>query len=221
MSIRIWEERATQKKQVEDQRERILNAFKQRKVADKWGMVKAEKLFTPIPKLLGEKEAKPGEKGVEKTPVPDYTVAGEDMNFFHELPFADEEKQDEDPYEDLAPFTEDEMWVPATESQVGSDQEYEWDEIFPLPEKSSPSPEEVKPLPDPDEFGSEVRPGEKQPPQSAPSYSEATKDDKPPKYKEPRGNDSRDLSTLNKFIKNSEGKPGATIETKKITFFGI
>ena len=56
MSIRIWEDIASQKKQVENQREEILNAFKQRKVADELGVVRAEKLFQPITKLLGSQE---------------------------------------------------------------------------------------------------------------------------------------------------------------------
>ena len=250
MSIRIWENRATQKKQ--DQRERILNAFKQRKVADKWGLVKAEKLFQPITKLLwkpGEKEAKPG----VENPIPDYELDDRILDFMNELPFNqafDEEKKEEDPYENLEPFTEEEMQVPATEKKIDSyegfkewlkQHGYESDEesglksvrskwsiegpsidqdIIPLPEKSSPGPEEVKPFPDPapEELGAEVPPGEKS--QSAPSYSEATKDDPPPKYKEPRDDDSKALSTLNRFIKNSEGKPGAVIETKKSPFLG-
>ena len=219
MSIRIWEEIATQKKQVEDQREKILNAFKKRSVEDQVGMLKAEKLFKPITKLLG----KPRQ---DEKPVPDYDLDDQTRNFKNELPFGEgdyeEVKPDEDPYSDLKPFEKEEMMVPESESQAGSDFEYEWDGIIPLPDKSSPDPDEISPLPDPDpdELGEEVLPGEKQLPQSAPSYSEATKDDKPPKYKEPRGDDSSDLSTLKKFLKNNEGKPGAKITTKKSKFFG-
>ena len=43
MSIRIWEDIASQKKQVENQRKEILNAFKQRKVADELGHGKGRK----------------------------------------------------------------------------------------------------------------------------------------------------------------------------------
>ena len=212
MSIRIWNEIADQKKQVEAQRARILNAFKQRSVEDQVGVLKAEKLFKPITKLLG----KPSN---EEKPFPDYDIDDQTRLVKNEMPFADypfdegrklEQEEEEDPYEDLEPFTEEEMMVPATESQVGSEQDYKWDEDIPLPDKSSPDPD-----PDPDELGEEVLPGEKQLPQSTPSYSEATKDDNPPKYKEPRGDDSSDLSTLKKFLKNNEGKPGAKITTKK------
>ena len=205
MSIRSWEEIAAQKKQVENQRERILNAFKKRKVEDAWGTIKAEKLFKPITKLLGVKKEKE-----EEEKFPDYNLIGNDINFMGELPLHAEEAQPEDPYAKLKPFT-------ATES----DQEYEWDEIIPVPEKSSPDPKEITPIPDPEELGPEVLPGEKQLPQSAPSYSEATKDDKPPKYKEPRDEESNDLTTLNKFLQNSEGKPKSIMKTKKSKFKGI
>ena len=231
MSIRIWEEIATQKKQVENQREEILNAFKRRKVADELGVVRAEKLFQPITKLLGKQS-----KEEEKEKFPDYAMAGEDINYMHELPFAGEE----DPYEDLKPFEEaDQEDLGPSEGQSVSEKVedysrfvkwlhkhgYESDEIIPLPEKSSPGPEEITPLaasafPDPEELGEEVLPVEKQPPQSASSYSEATKGDEPPKYKEPRDDDSSNLSTLTRFIKNNEGNPGAKITTKKSKFVG-
>ena len=103
MSIRIWEDIANQKKQVEVQRETILNAFKQKKVADEMGTMKAEKLFKPITKMLGKRS-----KEEEKEKFPDYTVAGEEINFMHELPFAEAELE-EDPYENLKPFTEAEL----------------------------------------------------------------------------------------------------------------
>ena len=179
------------------------------------GTLKAEKLFQPITKLLGKKE--------EENQFPDYDVDDQTRNVKNELPFGegdyekemvDEAEPEEDPYADLKPFTEDEMMVPATESEVGSD-----DEIIPLPEKSSPDPEEITPLPVPEELGKEVFPGEKAS-SSVPSYSEATKGDEPPKYKEPRADDSSDLSTLTKFLKNSEGKPNSIIKTKKSKFFG-
>ena len=234
MSIRIWEEIATQKKQVEDQREEILNAFKQRSVEDQVGVLKAEKLFKPITKLLG----KPSN---EEKPVPDYDLDDQTRLFKNELPFGegDYEKEmvvEEDPYADLKPFEEadQEEDLGPSEGQSGSEKVedysgfvkwlhkhgYESDEIIPLPEKSSPGPEEITPIPVPEEIGEEVLPIEKQPPQSAPSYSEATKDDKPPKYKEPRDDDSSNLSTLTRFIKNNEGKPGAKITTKKSKFVG-
>ena len=228
MSIRIWKEIAAKKKQVEDQREEILNAFKKRSVEDQVGLMKAEKLFKPITKLLGNKE----EKLEEEEKVPDYAVAGEEINFMHELPFYEEAKQKEDPYADLEPFEEadQEEDLGPSEGQSGSEKVedyngfvnwlhkhgYESDDIIPLPEKSSPGPEEITPLPVPEEFGNEVLPSEKQLPQSAPSYSEATKDDKPPKYKEPRDDESSNLSTLTRFIKNNEGKPGAKISKKNI-----
>ena len=242
MSIRIWKEIADQKKQVEDQRKTILNAFKQRSVEDQMGTLKAEKLFQPITKLM----VKPRRK-VKQQPIPDYELDDWILDFMNELPFNQafvEEKQEEDPYADLEPFTEEEMQVPATEKKIDSyegfkewlkQHGYESDEasglksersewsldqdIIPLPEKSSP--EAKRPgsfAPAPEELGAEVPPGEKS--QSAPSYSEATKDDPPPKYKEPRDDDSKALSTLNRFIKNNKGKPGAKIETQKSPFLG-
>ena len=226
MSIRIWEDIASQKKQVENQRKEILNAFKQRKVADELGMVRAEKLFQPITKLLG----KPREEKEEEK-FPDYAMAGEDINYMHELPFAGEE---EDPYADLEPFEEaDQEDLGSSEGQSGSEkvkdysgfmqwlqeQGYESDEIIPLPEKSSPGPEEITPLAGLEELEEEVLPGEKAetPP---PRYSAATRGDELPKYKEPRDDDSSNLSTLTRFIKNNEGKPGAKITTKKSKFVG-
>ena len=234
MSIRIWEDIASQKKQVENQREEILNAFKQRKVADELGMVKAEKLFQPITKLLGK--PREGEK-FAASDFPDYAMAGEDINYMHELPFAGEE---EDPYEDLEPFEEaDQDDLGPSEGQSWSEkvkdynsfmqwlqeQGYESDEIIALPEKSSPGLEEITPLAGLEELEEEVLPGDKAeraggPAAAPPRYSAATRVDEPPKYKEPRDDDSSNLSTLTRFIKNNEGKPGAKISTKKSKFVG-
>ena len=231
MSIRIWEDIASQKKQVENQREEILNAFKQRKVADELGVVRAEKLFQPITKLLG----KPREEKKEEK-FPDYAMVGEDINYMHELPFAGEE----DPYEDLEPFEEaDQEDLGSSEGQSGSEKVkdysgfiqwlqkhgYESDEIIPLPEKSSPAPEEITTLADPEELGEEVLPGDKAeraggPAAAPPRYSAATRGDEPPKYKEPRDENSSNLSTLKRFIKNNEGWPGAKITTEKSKFVG-
>ena len=226
MSIRIWEDIASQKKQVENQRKEILNAFKQRKVADELGVVRAEKLFQPITKLLG----KPREEKEEEK-FPDYAMAGEDINYMHELPFAGEE---EDPYEDLEPFEEaDQEDLGSSEGQSGSEKVkdysgflqwlqkhgYESDEIIPLPEKSSPGPEEITPLADPEELEEEVLPGDKAE-AAPPRYSAATRGDEPPKYKEPRDENSSNLSTLKRFIKNNEGWPGAKITTEKSKFLG-
>ena len=237
MSIRIWEEIARQKEQLENQREEILIAFKQRRVADELGQVKAEKLFQPITKLL----VKPrDEKNEEK--FPNYEVAGEDINYLQELPFAGE---DEDPYEDLEPFTEaDQEDLGSSEGQSGSEKVkdysgflqwlqkhgYESDEIVPLPEKSSPGPEEITSLPVTEELGEEVAaaaflPGEKaeragEPAAAPPRYSAATRWDEPPKYKESRDENSSNLSTLKRFIKNNEGRPGAEITTEKSKFLG-
>ena len=190
MSIRIWKEIADQKKQVENQRERILNAFKQRSVEDQMGTIKAEKLFQPITKLMGKPRK-------EEKPFPDYDIDDQTRNFKNELPFVDYPfEQEEDPAD-----------------------------LEPAPEEEDPADLE----PAPEEFGEEVLPGEKQQaslgslqslPPSAPSYSEATKDDPPPKYKEPRADDSNDLSTLNKFMKNNEGNPDAIIKTSKSPFLG-
>ena len=228
MSIRIWEDIASQKKQVENQRKEILNAYKQRKVADELGQVRAEKLFHPITKLLGK--PKEGEK-FAASDFPDYAMAGEDINYMHELPFAGEE---EDPYEDLEPFEEaDQEDLGPSEGQSGSEkvkdysgflqwlqeQGYESDEIIPLPEKSSPGPEEITTLADLEELEEEVLPGDKAE-AAPPRYSAATGGDEPPKYKEPRDDDSSNLSTLTRFIKNNEGKPGAKITTKKSKFVG-
>ena len=228
MSIRIWEDIASQKKQVENQRKEILNAFKQRKVADELGVVRAEKLFQPITKLLGK--PREGEK-FAASDFPDYAMAGEDINYMHELPFAGEE---EDPYADLEPFEEaDQEDLGSSEGQSGSEKVkdysgfiqwlqkhgYESDEIIPLPEKSSPGPEEITPLAGLEELEEEVLPGDKAE-AAPPRYSAATRVDEPPKYKEPRDDDSSNLSTLTRFIKNNEGKPGAKITTKKSKFVG-
>ena len=247
MSIRIWEEIARKKKQVEDQRETILNAFKQRKIVDEMGQVRAEKLFQPITNLLGKPRE---EKDEEK--FPDYAMAGEDINYMHELPFAGEE--DEDPYADLEPFEEaDQEDLGSSEGQSGSEKVkdysgfiqwlqkhgYESDEIIPLPEKSSPAasafpdPEEITPLAgppalsDPEELEEEVAaaaflpgPSGDKAEAAPPRYSAATRWDEPPKYKEPRDENSSNLSTLKRFIKNNEGQPGAKITTEKSKFLG-
>ena len=198
------------------------------KLRTNWGMVRAEKLFHPITKLLGK--PKEGEK-FAASDFPDYAMAGEDINYMHELPFAGEE---EDPYEDLEPFEEaDQDDLGPSEGQSGSEkvkdynsfmqwlqeQGYESDEIIPLPEKSSPGPEEITPLAGPEELEEEVLPGDKAE-AAPPRYSAATRGDEPPKYKEPRDDDSSNLSTLTRFIKNNEGKPGAKISTKKSKFVG-
>ena len=228
MSIRIWEDIASQKKQVENQRKEILNAYKQRKVSDELGQVRAEKLFHPITKLM--RKPKEGEKFAASN-FPDYAMAGEDINYMHELPFAGEE---EDPYEDLEPFEEaDQDDLGPSEGQSGSEkvkdynsfmqwlqeQGYESDEIIPLQEKSSPGPEEITTLADPEELEEEVLPGDKAE-AAPPRYSAATRGDEPPKYKEPRDENSSNLSTLKRFIKNNEDWPGAKITTEKSKFLG-
>ena len=208
MSIRIWEDIARQKEQVENQREEILNAFKQRSVANELGQVRAEKLFKPITRLL----VKP--RDVEGI-VPDYDLDDQTRNFKNELPFGEgdfeeppeETEKAEDPYDDLEPFTEDEMIVPATESEAGSEKDYDWDELFPSPG------------PAPDELGQEVLPGAKAD-DGPPRYSAATKEDKPPKYREPRDDDSSDLASLTKFLRVNEQNPDAVISTKKSKFYG-
>ena len=208
MSIRIWEDIARQKEQVENQREEILNAFKQRSVANELGQVRAERLFRPITKLL----VKPRDvDGI----VPDYDLDEQTRNFKNELPFGEgdfeeppeETEKDEDPYADLEPFTEDEMIVPATESEAGSEKDYGWDELFPSPSSA------------PEELGQEVLPGAKAD-DGPPRYSAATKVDKPPKYREPRDDDSSDLASLSKFLKANEQNPDAVMSTKKSKFYG-
>ena len=240
MSIRIWEDIASQKKQVENQRKEILNAFKQRKVADEVGMVRAEKLFQPITKLLRKPRDDLG--GV----VPDYDIDDQIRTFKNELPFGEGdfkeppveevETEEEDPYADLEPFTEaDQEDLGSSEVYSGSEKVkdysgflkwlqkhgYESDDIVPLPEKSSPGPEEITPLTAPEELEEEeVLPGDKAE-TAPPRYSAATRMDEPPKYKAPREDDSRSLSTLTRFIKNNEGNPSAKMATKKSKFYGI
>ena len=222
MSIRIWEEIAKQKEQVENQRQNILNAFKQRSVANELGQVRAEKLFRPITKLLGKPK---DDEGV----APDYDIDDDLLNFANELPFGEgdyveppveEVDQEDDPYAGLEPFTEDELMVPATESEAGSDKEYDWDELFPSPEKSSPvpSPEKSSPVPAKEEVlpGPSGEKSETVPPR----YSEVTREDKPPKYREPRGDDSKELSILTKFLDQNKNNPDAKISTKKSKFYG-
>ena len=58
MSIKKWQEIAEQKQVVEEQRQNILNAFKERKVKDEMGGLAAEKLFRPITKKLNPPEHK-------------------------------------------------------------------------------------------------------------------------------------------------------------------
>ena len=238
MSLRIWEDIANQKKQVEVQRETILNAFKQKKVADEMGTMKAEKLFKPITKMLGKRA-----KEEEKEKFPDYTVAGEEINFMHELPFGEadpyenlkpftEAELEEDPYENLKPFTEAELKdeMASNEKKVENYEDFEeWlrqegyeseKDITPLPKEKNL--EEVKPIPVPEELGPEVPPGEKQLTASLspslPSYSQATKGDDPPAYKEPKGVATKDLNAIQKALKNMQ--PGATVPTKKSKFYG-
>ena len=218
MSIRIWEDIASQKAQVENQRKEILSAFKQRKVADELGQVGAEKLFQPITKLL----RKPL---IEEEKFPDYGIDDEQfLNFKNELPFGEgdfeeppvkEPEEEDDPYADLEPFGEgeweDEMF-PATESQAGSDKEYEWDELFPAPD----------PAPDlgPD-LGLAKAPGESKATPAPPRYSAVTKADEPPKYREPRDDDSTSLSILTRFIESNKNNPDAVISKKNSRFRGM
>ena len=55
MSIKKWQEIAEQKQVVELQRKNILNAFKERKVKDEMGQLKAENFFLPVTRRMGEK----------------------------------------------------------------------------------------------------------------------------------------------------------------------
>ena len=246
MSIRIWEDIASQKAQVENQRKEILSAFKQRKVEDEVGMVRAEKLFKPITKLLSK-------QGEEKMEEIDYDIDDDTRILKNELPFTEWDQEhpememeiEEDPYADLEPFDEaDQGYLDSLEGQSKSEKVkdysdflkwlqkhgYESEDIAPLsaktlPEKSSPGPEEIAPLAVPEELEEEVAaaaflPGDKAE-AAPPKYSAATMADKPPKYREPRENESSDLASLSRFIEANKLNPSAKMATKKSKFYGI
>ena len=219
MSIRLWEEIAKQKEEVEKQRQKILNTFKESKVAKEMGSMKAEKLFRPITKLLVDKDD-------ENLVGPNYDIDDQTRNFKNKLPLGEGDYVEVEPYADLKPFEEaDQSASEKVEDYSGfvnwlQKHGYESGEIVPLPEKSKPGPEEITPLPDPvpEDFEEEVLPGEKAIPIQ--SYSQATRWDVPPKYRKPRDEDSNDLSTLTNFIRNNEGRERAEIKTKKSKFLG-
>ena len=88
MSIKKGEETAQQKRVVEAQRQRILNAFKERKIKDEIGQLTAEKLFGPITKRLTSEESEelkdslefPNyDYGIPDAEGPDYGIPEEDL----------------------------------------------------------------------------------------------------------------------------------------------
>ena len=104
MSIKKWEEIAQQKRAVEEQRQFILNAFKERKIKDEMGGLTAEKLFRPITKRLIEKPPE------EERQLPNYALdEGDELLNMDVLPF-----QDELPEEVVVPdyaLPEEEVWA--------------------------------------------------------------------------------------------------------------
>ena len=92
MSIKKWEEIAQQKRAIETQRQRILNAFKERKIKDEMGELEAEKLFRPITKRLTFEESEELKVSLE---FPNYTVDDEPINW-NVLPFPENDDEDAD-----------------------------------------------------------------------------------------------------------------------------
>ena len=200
MSIKLWEEIAKQKEEVENQRRRILNTFKEKKVANEMGSLKAERLFKPITTRLGAPLNLPAER----------------EDFYGNLavdPFLDHHLGDE-----MAELFEDgQVLLPPNE-----------DFLAPAPEAKPPDDFFG---PDPDE--EEVLPGEKQRRGAEPGRSHSdpgshipSLDDPPPRYSPPppyktkRSEETNDLSTLEKFLKENKEYSNSRISTAKSKFFG-
>ena len=193
MSIKKWQEIARQK-EVENQRDNILNPFKERKVADEMGSMKAEKLFRPITKKLD-----PAKK---EEPEREDFYGNLDRDLWDEGDLEVEMQNMFDDGQNLLP--QDEGVTPKFVKNI------------PLPDKDDFELEDI--LPDSED---EVLPGEKPRRHSAPSLSEPPAYSPPPSYKfQKKDPESVDLSTLEKFLKNNKGDPNAKFETKKSKFFG-
>ena len=196
MSIRLWEEIAKQKEEVENQRRRILNTFKANKINREMGSLKAERLFKPITERLeaarpqGLRPAAPQEKPEQAA----FDYGDDELQNWEALPFGEVEEEDF-----LAPAP-----APAPDE----------DEIFSLVGAEGKKPDDFF---DPEDEG--VLPGEKRSHSepNLPSYSESTRP--PPPYKK-RSEETNDLSTLEKFLKENKDKPNAMITTEKSKFYG-
>ena len=199
MSIKVWQEIARQKKEVEKQRAEILNAFKERKVADEMGSMAAEKLFRPITKRL--------DPAKEEEPEQEDLYVNFDRDLWEEGDIADEMGNLFDDGQELLPQNEG----VGPKFILPPDEDLEED-ILPEDPKESL-------LPDSDD---EVFPEEEKPRRhSAPTLSEPPAYSPPPSYKfTKKDHKSVDLSTLEKFLKNNKGNPDAKFETKKSKFFG-
>ena len=187
MSIRKWQEIANQKEEVENQRLSILNAFKERKVADEMGSLQAEKLFRPITKRLDPQEKHPEER--------EDFYGNLDRDLFEEGDVGDE----------MANLFDDGQELLGPNEGV----EPKFVKNIPLPDDGDLLEEEtLQEKPDLPESDEEVLPGEKPTRWSSapnlPSYSEAFPRRK---RKEP---ESVYLSTLEKFLKKKD--PEATLK---------
>ena len=185
MSIKKWEEIAQLKRVVEEQRQLILNAFKERKIKDEMGGLAAEKLFRPITKRLIEKTPEEAEGSAERQ-LPDYAVDDETLNW------------------DVLPFNKDTAAVP--EEAAIPDCGLPEDEKI-LPEKAFLPGSEDETLPG-EKQGPLAGPSTSA---SPPRYSLPPPPSPPPAYPKGRRKDHKsvDLSTLKKFLKNNQGKPNA------------
>ena len=175
MSLKKWEEIAQQKRAVEEQRQLILNAFKERKIKDEMGGLAAEKLFRPITKRLT-----PGESAERRRELqlPDYAVDDETLNW-DVLPF-NEDAEEELPEAAIPKYAlaEDENILP--EKSFLPDSE---DGTLPGEKQDPPAGPSTSATPPPYSLP---------PPSSpAPAYPKGRRKEQ----------ESVDLSTLEKFLK--------------------
>ena len=194
MSIRLWEEIARQKEETEKQRENILNAFKEHKVAQEMGSMKAEKLFRPITRRLPA-ELDPAKKPQEER---EDFYANFDRDLFEEGDVGDEMANLFDDGQELLPQNE------------GVKPKFVRD--IPLPDDDDLAQEEDFPP----ELGEEVFPGEKAKPPAGPTPSRSP----PPSYSNilpktmSRDDFTKHLSVLNKFLITNRNNPDAVLTTE-------
>ena len=198
MSIKKWEAIAQQKRIDEAQTQRILNAFKERKIKDEMGGLAAEKLFRPITKRLTPEES--AERRLDLQ-LPDYAVDDETLNW-DVLPF--NEDAEEEPPEGGPDYGFPEEDILQEKSLLDSE-----DETLPGGKQDSP-------------VGQASRLRSASTSGRPPPYSLSPPSSPPPAYPKGRRKDqeSVDLSTLKKFLKNNKRNPDAVVSTPKSKFYG-
>ena len=137
MSIRLWEEIARQKEEIENQRQIILNTFKESKVAEKLGAMKAEKLFRPITRRM--------EPAVKPPVLEEDFYANLDRDLFEEGDIGDEMANLFDDGEEL--LREDEGVAPKYAPDDPDEEFPELGEEIPPGEKAKPPAKPAGPPP--------------------------------------------------------------------------